>query len=1042
MTRRIEYRRLEEFVAGHAAAAPDRVALLYRDRAMTYGELVAKAEALASHLGGRGVGPGRVVAVLADRSPEMAVGLLATLTAGAAYLAIDPALPRERVAFLLADSGARLALTTDQYDAEARGHGLDTVRLDVHHPSAPFARPAASVDDPAYVTYTSGSTGEPKGAMIPHRSVPGYLLGVRYADFDAGQTFLQHSSVSWDVLTLELWSALLTGARCVLYPERVLTVGDLDALVSRHGVSIVWLTAAMFHAMLDEAPEVLARVPQVLTGGDVVSLGHARRALELLPRTRLTNGYGPSECTVFAACYPVRAPLPAGLRSLPVGRPVGDRRVYVLDRGLRRCPVGVPGEVYIGGPAVALGYRRRAGLTARSFVPDPFGREPGGRLYKTGDRARIQPDGNLEFLGRVDRQVKVRGHRVEMAEVEAALGSHPDVFQAAVAAPGGPGGERRLVGFVVPRREPGPDAAALRRFLRGRLPEYQIPSLWVPLDRLPLNEHGKVDRAALLSQSPRASEAGPGAPPRTPIEEALVEVWGELLATPVGIHDDFFALGGHSLVAMQVLARVRGRFGAELSVRSVFDAPTVAEFARLVEGADSAQADAAIPPVRGLAKGEPHPMSAKQERMWRLSQIEPDLPYYNVFFGIEIEGGLDPEALRHAWAELHARHGSLRCAFPLRDGRPVLAVEDVPPPWEEIDAGPGGRPAGTLATETAAFRFDVGRAPLYRVRLAHRGPNDHQMLVVFHHLIVDGWSLGVLLRELLVLYAARRAGMAAPLAPVGLQGWDYAAWKNRLWAEGHLRRQLDYWLRLFETPPDSPPLPTDRPRPPEPTFRGAHHAFALPEPVGARVVEFCRREGVTPFVVYLTAFMSLLHRHAGGTEVCVGVPSACRTRPELQGVVGLCMNMLPVRVALRGEPSFCELARRVRDAALGAFENEDLPLGTLQAELARRHDLKRSPLYRVMFSLLPAPEAGLGGLMQLGGLRCRPVTVEVPISQVDLTLEVFEDGSRPVGKLEYNTDLFDEATARHWGREYAARLAAALADPAGPVAALPADSVL
>jgi amino acid adenylation domain-containing protein len=593
---------VHEAFAEQAARVPEKAALVFGAERVTYADLDRRSDALALRLSELGVGPDARVGVCLERSPAMVAALLAALKAGGAYVPLDPEYPDERLAFMLADAGARVLLTSAELrgrfagfcgevvvpDAEEHDDAAD--RNALSHPRTFALSHSPSPDHLAYVIYTSGSTGEPKGTEVPHRAIPGFLRGADYARFDGEQVTLQHSSVSWDALTLELWTALLTGGTCVLQPGRGGEPEELERQVREHGVDTLWLTSAYFDLVVDTRPGALAGVRQLMVGGEALSPGHVRRALEASPELRLVNGYGPSECTVFSACHVV----PRGWdgHAVPIGRPVGDRRVHVLDSALEPVPVGVPGELCVGGPAVARGYLGRPALTAERVVPDPFAAGSGARLYRSGDRARWRADGTLEFLGRLDRQVKVRGFRVEPGEVEAALARLPGVRRAAAVVREDAPGDRRLVGYAVPRESASLTGAGLRTALAASLPEHLVPSAVVVLDALPLTPRGKLDRRAL--PVPDASSAGEEAfvAPRTPLEERIAAIWGEVLRVErVGVHDRFFDLGGHSLLATQVVTRIREEFRAELPLRVLFETPTVAALAARVEAERAPEPD-------------------------------------------------------------------------------------------------------------------------------------------------------------------------------------------------------------------------------------------------------------------------------------------------------------------------------------------------------------------------------------------------------------------------------------------------------------------
>ena len=567
---------------------PDAVALVFEDRQMSYGELNRRANQLARHLRRLGVGPDVPVGICVERSPEMVVGLLGILKAGGTYLPLDPQLPKERLEFMLDDANARVLLV-QQHLLELLPHNGRTVAcLDTH-------REAIAAEDTqnlscnttaehlAYVCYTSGSTGLPKGSMIPHRSVPGFIFNVDYVKFDASQTSLQYSSISWDALTLELWPALLRGGRCVLYPGWVPAPSEVGRIIESNEVNILWMTSSLFNAVIDSMPEILRGVRQLMIGGEALSETHVRKALELLPETRIVNGYGPSECTVFACCYPIPRPLPEEIKTLPIGKQVGDRRVYLLDRWMNPVPVGVAGELYIGGPSVARGYLNRAELTAEKFVPDPFAVDAGSRLYRSGDLARYLPDGNLEFAGRIDHQVKVRGFRIELGEIEAVLGELPSVRECAVLAREDVPGDKRLVAYVIPSPDANATSNELRSYLSARLPEYMIPQHWVMLESLPLTATGKVDRLALPAPSEPSQNEESYVAPRNSVERLLVEVWEAVFGLQrVGVHDNFFELGGDSIRSIQVIARAN-RKGLRLSPKLLFQHQTIAELAKEFE---------------------------------------------------------------------------------------------------------------------------------------------------------------------------------------------------------------------------------------------------------------------------------------------------------------------------------------------------------------------------------------------------------------------------------------------------------------------------
>jgi amino acid adenylation domain-containing protein len=573
---------IHELFEKQAALSPEAIAVTFEDQDLTYRELNLQANQLAHYLGRHGVGPDVLVGICMGRSLKMVIGILGILKAGGAYLPLNPDYPQERLRFMLEDAAAPVLLTqvslVEKLPASNR-HVLcldrDWAVVEKENDSNPALDVSAA--NLAYVNYTSGSTGTPKGVEVLHRGITRLLFGVRYADFGARHTFLQLSEVSFDASTFELWGALLHGARCVLFPERMPTADALARAIGAHGIDTLWLTTSLFNALVDERPEVISSIRQLLIGGEALSVKHVKRALELLPTTEIVNGYGPTEATTFTCCYPIPRDLSDSAGSIPIGRPIGNTEVYVLDRNQQPVPVGVPGELYIGGAGLARGYLHRPELTAEKFVAHPFSQKAGARLYRTGDVVRWLADGNLDFLGRTDDQVKIRGYRIELGEIESVLAGHLQVKQAAVVAREDARGEKRLVAYAVPTGEPPPSFKDLCGYLKQSLPDYMVPSAFVSLDRLPLTPSGKVDRQALPApdmdrlEAPLTYEAA-----RSPIEELVAKIWSEVLGVErVGIRDNFFDLGGHSLLATRMMARVRHTFEVDLPLRSLFDAPTV-----------------------------------------------------------------------------------------------------------------------------------------------------------------------------------------------------------------------------------------------------------------------------------------------------------------------------------------------------------------------------------------------------------------------------------------------------------------------------------
>ncbi|HKH44008.1 MAG TPA: amino acid adenylation domain-containing protein, partial [Thermoanaerobaculia bacterium] len=1001
-----------------AERAPETVAVVQGAEKLTYGELARRARALGGHLRSLGVGPDVPVALALPRSFDLIVGFLGVLEAGGAYVPQDLSHPQERQDFLLRDTGAAVLIT----------QGL------ICRPLCDLAAPTGSPhpDNLAYILYTSGSTGTPKGVAVTQRNVARLVLGTSYARFGPDEVFLQSSPVAFDASTLEIWGALLHGGRLVLPSIERPSLAELGREIQDSGVTMLWLTAGLFQQMADEEIDGLAGVRQLLAGGDVVSAAAVKKVLERHPGTVVIDGYGPTEGTTFSACNRMSdAALIGG--AVPIGRPIANARALVLDDALQPVPVGVPGELYLGGDGIARGYFGRPDLTAERFVPG----HGGERLYRTGDRVRWRADGTLDFLGRRDLQVKVSGWRVEPGEIEALLALHPAVRQSAVIARDEPPAGKRLVAYVVlhPTDRTDPTDRSdltpeLRAWLRERLPEPMIPALWVFLDRLPLTPNGKVDRAALPAPV-AASTAPPAEIPRSSIKELLAGLWADFLGVErVGVHDDFFTLGGHSLLATRLIARVRQALGVDLPLFEFFEEPTVAGMASCVA---LLQTDGARPPIHPAAPAATYPASLGQRRLWFLQRLAPDGFFFNISHGLRLRGPLDPEALRWSVQEIVDRHEPLRTTFETSGGLPVQRIAApslVPLPFLDLSALPAERreeAARLLALEETAQPFDLVRGPLVRAALVRLDRTDHVLLLDPHHLVFDGWSMEVLFRELGALYGTFSQGLRPDLPPLPVRFVDYSEWQRQILA-GPLRdRQLAWWKeRLAGIRPLD--LPTDRPRPAVQRFRGGWRTTVLPAPLAAALEQASRRGGATTFMVLLAGFATLLARWTGQADVPVGSPVAERARPEVEGLIGFFVNTLVMRLDLgfdqdNGEPRFREVLGRVRETALGAWAHQDLPFEVLVEELVPERDLSANPLIQVTFSLEQAPS------FSLPGLETEPFDYEADVAQFDLSLIATRSPQGLTLAANFRSDLFDGVTAARLLEQLEILLAGAAADP-------------
>jgi amino acid adenylation domain-containing protein len=1036
---------LHELILAQATRTPEALAVVDENAAVTYRELARRSGWLAARLRRIGVGPDVLVGLCVERSVEMVVGILGILRAGGAYVPLDPAYPPARLEYMLEDAGARVLLTAGDTAERLPGEGRTVVRLDLADwdagGEAPDAEPGerpgpASL---AYVIYTSGSTGQPKGAMNPHEAVRNRLLWTqRTFGLTPEDRILQKTPFSFDVSVWELLWPLMVGARLVMArPGGHLDPVYLIDLIDREGITTLHFVPPMLGVFLEqEGLERCRTLRRVLASGEALPAELERRFYERMGWAALFNLYGPTEAAIDVSWWPCA---PEERSSVPIGRPVANVWLTVLDAATRPVPLGVAGELHIGGIALARGYWRRPALTAERFVPDPVSGEAGARLYRTGDLARFRPGGEIEYLGRIDHQVKLRGFRIELGEIEATLRSHPRVRDGVVLVREDLPGSPMLVGYLVTGAEGAPEPAELREYLAEKLPEYMVPSAFVCLDELPLSPNGKVDRKALPAPERTRAATGGADAPTDPVEELLAGIWAEVLGLDgVGVNDDFFTLGGHSLLATQVASRLRGAFGVELPLRALFEAPTVAGLARLVRAARTGGA-APPPSLVAVPRTGDLPLSFAQQRLWFIDQLEPGSPAYNIPLALRLTGALDPNVLARTFAEVVRRHEGLRTTFAVRGGEPVQEIApllELPLPVLDLSALPDEEREARLREalgEEARRPFDLGRGPLLRLTLWRLGEHDHALGVTLHHIVSDGWSLGVLLREVAALFGAFTQGLPSPLPELPVQYADFAVWQRR-WLQGEvLREQLAFWRQELAGAPRVLDLPVDHPHP---TVRGSRSGSArigLGSPLSQAVRDLCRRERVTPFMALLSAWSLLLGRHAGQDDVLTGTPVAGRNRREIEALIGFFVNTLVLRADLSGGPSFRDLLARMRRAALDAFAHQDLPFERLVEELVPERSLAVTPLFQTVFLLQNAPV----GRLEVPGLVLAPLAVERGVAKFDLTLALAEGAEGFAGVLDHAADLFDSPTIERLAGHYLALLEQAVSAPDRPLHELP-----
>ncbi|HEU4508037.1 MAG TPA: amino acid adenylation domain-containing protein [Pyrinomonadaceae bacterium] len=990
---------------------PDAIAVVIDHAQITYRDLNDRANRLAHHLRGLGVGPETLVGICVTRSIEMVVGLLGILKAGGAYVPLDPAYPHERLSFMIEDARVCVLLTQQALLDSLPQHACHTLCLDSDWPaiaSCSAANPLTETtpDDLAYVIYTSGSTGQPKGVLITHANV-GRLFAATRADFDFNErdVWTLFHSFAFDFSVWELWGALLYGGRLVIVPFWVSrSPEEFSQLLINERVTVLNQTPSAFRQLAPVMAQAGSNTLRlIIFGGEALELRSLAPWMDQFgdEQPRLINMYGITETTVHVTQRRVVAGDRQSAGSF-IGRALGDLSMYILDRGMQPVPAGVNGELYVGGAGVARGYLHRSELTAERFVPHPYSAEAGARLYRSGDVARYLANGEIEYVGRADNQVKVRGYRVELGELREKLNEHRDVTDSLVVLAG-----ELLVGYYVSQHEL--QAGELRAWLRERVIEETIPNIFVHLKAIPLTINGKIDYSALPDiEHIRASVGGHSESARTPAEEILCAIWADLLHLErVSIHDNFFELGGHSLLATQLVSRIRLAFNVELPLRRLFEHPTVSALAVVIETQLRADAAPAPPEILAVARDGALPLSFAQQRLWFLDQFEAGSSFYHIPAAVRLRGDLDLEALEQSFREVIRRHESLRTRFGVVDGVPVQLIDEAAEFTLPVLDVSSEAEARRVATEESQRPFDLSAGPLLRANVLRLSEQEHVLVCTMHHIISDGWSMGVLIRELTALYEAYATGQESPLPELSIQYADYAHWQ-REWLQGEvLEKQLSYWKQQMDGAPPVLELPTDYPRPAVQTFNGAHQSMTLPVELTTGLKALTQREGVTLFMTLLAALQTLLWRYSGQEDIVVSTGIANRNRAETEPLIGFFVNTLVLRTDLSGEPSFTELLRRVREVTLGAYAHQDVPFELLVEALAPERDARYTPLFQVMLVL---QNARVGDEVRLAGLEVSRVGGESGTAKFDLTMFVEERGEELGLALEYNTDLFAQST--------------------------------
>lgn len=1066
---------------------PGAIAAVFEREQLSYGELNCRASRVAHHLRSLGAAPGHIVGIAVERSLDMLIGVLGILKTGAACLPLDSSYPQDRLAFMLEDSGALAVLTQAHLAANlpptrARVVQMDTDGERITEESDGNLPATADPENAVYVIYTSGSTGRPKAVLLPHRVLVN-LVEWHQASGSQSASVLQFASLIFDVSFQEIFSTLALGGTLVLVPEKVRTdIRALSNLIEQHRVQRFHLPVIVLQKLAEEFcedPRPLLSLREFMVGGEQLQITPSIvKLFSHLKNCVLYNHYGPSETHVVTSF-----PLPEDPKTWPslppLGRPIANSQMYVLDRHLHPAPVGVPGELYIAGDCLAHGYLKRAALTAERFLPNPFSLQSGARMYKTGDLVRYLPDKNIEFLGRNDFQVKIRGMRIELGEIEVELSRHAKV-QDAVVTVRQEGQEKRLAAYIVPQPAQQLSPKELRAFLKERLPEHMVPAYIVVLEKFPLTPSGKVDRLSLPAPA-NDSELEPDyAAPQTAVEKVLAGIFVDVLGRQnVGATDNFFDLGGHSLLATQVASRIYEAFQVELPVRKIFEEPTVAGLARsilerpaerqriertaelLIELSgsknqpDSAR-DVSLKPPTGLSTPaavtasactqifekkvlRSAPLSFSQQRLWFLDQFEPQSPLYLLPAALCLKGPLNVKALELSLNEIVRRHEALRTTFGMANDGPVQLVHE-PRDWKlaftDLESLPEDERedvAASLVRQEIETPIDLVQGPLFRTQLLRLAHHDHIFIVTMHHIVSDGWSMQIFIRELGIFYEEFCAGHSPSLPALRLQYADFAV-RQRQSSQGQaFLQQLEYWKRQLAGISPALELPLDHPRPARKTFNGSAVPFTLSQELTKEVVVLGRREGATLFITLLAAYYVLLYRYTGQEDILVGTPIANRNRREIEELIGFFINNLVLRVKLSAGSTFLELLKTVREVCLEAYSHQDVPFEKLVEELQPERSLSHSPLFQVVLHL----QNVLTDELKLHGLSVGMVDAPVTRAKFDLVLTMAEAPEGLRGHLAYNTDLFEAETAARIATHFQTLLESAVFNPHSQIASLP-----
>ncbi len=1022
---------LSQLIEAQVKKTPDAVALIFGEEKLTYNDLNQRANQTGRYLQKLGVSPGTRVAVCMDRSFSMIIGMLGILKAGGVYVPMDPEYPEERIRYMLDDAKAPVIVTETQRLDSLPKHTAKVVCLDlecsvISQEDKLNIPCGVTCEDLAYIIYTSGSTGRPKGVMIRHRGVPNLAMAqIRVFGIEPSSRILQFASMSFDASISEIVMALCVGAALCLAPKVDLMPGEkLETTLIRHAITHVTLPPTALTFM---NPGRLKTLSTLVVAGEACPPGIAAKWSE---NRVFINAYGPTESTVCASVMPYDG----REGKLPIGRPIDNIQLYILDKHLQPVPIGVPGELHIGGVGLAWGYLNRPNLTRKKFIANPFDQDGKTRLYKTGDLCRFLSDGNIEFLGRMDHQIKIRGFRIELGEIEAVLRKHGRIKEAVVVArQDHKTFDRQLIAYFTTEKGTGdvPGQGELRAFLKATLPDFMIPAPFVSLDTMPLTSNGKIDRKALPEPDSGAMREQVFVAPDTKTQRILASIWKEVLKIEnLSIHDDFFMMGGHSLLATVVISRIQKAFNLDLSITSMFDFPTISQFSQHLDRQLNTDLNTHSD-IRPVDRTRPLELSFGQQRLWFLDKFEGgDFASYNVPVAFRVSGAFDIPAFNRAINEIIRRHEVLRTVF--QDPTEVENLENAggttsrePSPLQVIlpelkinltlmDMGKLPEKereirAGEMFSQACLKPFDLSRGPLIRTLLVRMATQEHLLLITLHHIVFDGWSAGVFLTELQKLYTAYILDKPSPLPDFDIQYADFAHWQRQTLRGEKLAAHLIYWKKQLAGTPLSTDLPTDRPRPPVQTFNGDFISFHLDPELAGELNILCHTSGVTLFMVLYAAFAVLLSRYGAKDDIVIGSPVANRNHVQTEHLIGFFVNTLALRVDLSGNPTFSNLLGRVKKCTLDAYDHQDLPFERLIVadELQIERSMSHSPLFQVMFDLHNADD---GGGFEAGNLKFTPFEIDYTVAKFDLSLSMIAGNDEMTGRFQYNTDLFDRST--------------------------------